>query len=64
MMIKQIRLQGLIVGSRRQQDELVRALEVLALKPVIDRSYPLEQLGDAFRYQESGQHFGKICLRF
>ncbi|MDP5072021.1 MAG: zinc-binding dehydrogenase [Congregibacter sp.] len=28
----------------------------------MDRSFPLEQLGDAFRYQESGQHFGKISL--
>jgi hypothetical protein len=29
---------------------------------VIDRSFPLGDLADAFRYQESGQHFGKICV--
>ena len=32
------------------------------LKPVIDSSYPLEQLADAFRHQESQRHFGKICV--
>jgi NADPH:quinone reductase-like Zn-dependent oxidoreductase len=62
LMVKQVRLQGLIVGSRRQQQDMVRAIDVLGLKPVIDRTFALEALGDAFRYQESRQHFGKICL--
>jgi len=64
MMIKQIRLQGLIVGSRLQQQEMVRGLESTGLRPVIDRSFPLEGLADAFRYQESAAHFGKICVEF
>ena len=64
LMAKQARLQGIIVGSRRQQADMVRALDVTGLKPVIDRSFPLDGLADAFRYQESGAHFGKICLEF
>jgi NADPH:quinone reductase-like Zn-dependent oxidoreductase len=64
MMIKQIRLQGLIVGNRRQQIQMVKALEATALRPVIDRTFALEGLADAFRYQESGSHFGKICVEF
>jgi NADPH:quinone reductase-like Zn-dependent oxidoreductase len=64
MMIKQIRLQGLIVGSRHQQQQLVKALEATGLRPVIDRKFGLEGLADAFRYQESGDHFGKICVEF
>lgn len=62
MMAKQMTIKGLIVGSREQQQDMVRALEVLDFKPVIDRIFPLEQLADAFRLQQSGQHFGKICL--
>jgi hypothetical protein len=27
---------------------------------VVDRAFPLAQLGEAFRYEESGAHFGKI----
>lgn len=64
MMIKNARLQGILVGSRRQQQEFVRGIEATDLKPVIDRTFPLEQLADAFRYEESGQHLGKICLEF
>jgi NADPH:quinone reductase-like Zn-dependent oxidoreductase len=64
MMVKQVRLQGLIVGSRRQQQDFVRAIEVTALRPVIDRSFGLDRLTEAFRYEESGAHFGKICVEF
>jgi NADPH:quinone reductase-like Zn-dependent oxidoreductase len=60
MMAKQMRLQGLIVGSRRHQADLVRAMEATGLRPVVDRAFPLAQLGEAFRYEESGAHFGKI----
>ena len=62
LMTRQIRLQGVIVGSRRDQLDLVRAVEANAIKPVIDRNYPLEALAEAFRHQESGRHFGKICV--
>jgi NADPH:quinone reductase-like Zn-dependent oxidoreductase len=64
MMIRQIRLQGVIVGHRRQQREMVRAIEATGLKPVIDRTFPLSALADAFRYEESGAHLGKICVEF
>ena len=64
MMIRQIRLQGIIVGHRRQQQEMVRALDATGLKPVIDRTFPLSALADAFRYEESGAHLGKICVEF
>ncbi|MGQ0528723.1 MAG: zinc-dependent alcohol dehydrogenase family protein [Panacagrimonas sp.] len=62
LMIKQARIDGITVGSRRHQLDLVRACEANGLKPVIDKSFPLMQLADAFRYQESGAHFGKICV--
>ena len=61
-MLKQARLQGLIVGSRREQQDFVRGIEAIGLKPVIDRSFPLGDLAEAFRLQGSGAHFGKICL--
>ncbi len=64
LMAKQAKLQGLIVGSRSEQQAMVRALETLKLKPVIDRSFALENIAEAFRYETSGQHFGKITLAF
>lgn len=64
LMAKQARLQGLIVGSRRHQLEMVRALDASGCRPVIDRSFALEEIAEAFRYEESGRHFGKICLEY
>ena len=59
---RQLRLQALLVGSRRQQQDMVRALEASTLRPVLDRHFALDDLVAAFRHQESGQHFGKIVL--
>lgn len=64
LMAKQARLQGLIVGSRAHQQEMIRAIEANDMHPVIDRSFTLDDIADAFRYEESGKHFGKICLEF
>ena len=63
-LLKQLRLQGVLVGSRAQQQAMVRAIDANGLRPVIDRRFALEEIVAAFRYQESNQHFGKICLEF
>ena len=62
IMSKQLRVQGLTVGNRRQQQEMIRAIDVSGIRPVIDSHYPLESIADAFRHQASATHFGKICL--
>lgn len=59
---KQIRLQGITVGSRRHQVEMVEEIERHGIRPVIDRAFPLDALADAFRHQETGRHFGKITI--
>lgn len=43
---------------------MVRALEANGIKPVLDRSFHLEKLADAFRRQESREHFGKIAIEW
>jgi len=55
-----------------KSEELIRRLrrakiarqKVQVFKPVIDSRYALEDIANAFRHQESGRHFGKICLEF
>lgn len=64
LMAKQARLQGLIVGSRRDQIEMIRAIDASGMRPVIDRRFALDEIADAFRHQEAGRHFGKICLEY
>ena len=59
---KQIRTSGIFVGSRADQEDMIRAITVNRLKPVVDRSFPLQEIVSAFRYFESQKHFGKVCL--
>ncbi len=55
-------LSGITVGSRAQQLDMINAIEACGIVPEIDSSFPLAEIADAFRRQESQQHFGKICL--
>ena len=61
---KQARMRGLMVGSRRHQQDHVVALEQSGVRPVLDSSFLLDQLADAFRYQASGVHFGKVAVEW
>ncbi|SFM29352.1 zinc-dependent alcohol dehydrogenase family protein [Methylobacterium pseudosasicola] len=62
-LIRQIRLQGVLVGSRSQQIAMIRGIDACGLRPVVDSVYPLAEIVDAFRHQESNRHFGKICIQ-
>jgi NADPH:quinone reductase-like Zn-dependent oxidoreductase len=64
LMRKQIHLQGLIVGSRRDQQNYIAALEATGVRPVIDRTFAFGELPEAFAYRLSGEHFGKICVQW
>lgn len=61
---KHAHMNGIAVANRRAQEEMVRAIDLSRMLPIIDKSFPLEALGDAFRYQETGQHFGKIVVEY
>jgi NADPH:quinone reductase-like Zn-dependent oxidoreductase len=62
-LIKQLRLQGVLVGNRAQQQAMVKAINANGMQPVIDKVFALEEIVQAFQYQETNQHFGKICLQ-
>ena len=61
LMLKTATIQGIRVGHRRALEDLVRAVDVLGLKPVIDRRYPLADLPDALDHLHRGA-FGKIVV--
>ena len=52
----------LIVGNRRQQQEMIRAIDANGLKPIVDTTFAMADLADAFRHEEGNKHFGKICV--
>ncbi|VWX50732.1 NAD(P)-dependent alcohol dehydrogenase [Novosphingobium sp. 9U] len=59
---KRLRLQGVTVGSRSDQVEMVRAIDAHAIHPVLDRIFPLTRLADAIRHFQSGGHFGEVGI--
>jgi len=64
MFSSQLRVTGIMVGSRQDQLDMNRAIAAAGIKPVIDSTFGLDAIADAFRHQESQMHFGKICLEF
>jgi NADPH:quinone reductase-like Zn-dependent oxidoreductase len=62
LMVRHLRVIGISVGSRQHQRDMVAAINMIGIRPVMDKHFPLAQLADAFRYQETGAHFGKIIV--
>jgi NADPH:quinone reductase-like Zn-dependent oxidoreductase len=59
----QLRISGISIGSRSDQEDMVRAIEVNRLKPVIDRSFGLGEIGEAFEHYRAQSRFGKVVLQ-
>lgn len=62
LMFKNLRVQGLTVGSRAMQLDMIAGIEANGIKPVIDSHFPVADLAGAFRHQASNTHFGKIVV--
>ena len=62
LMAKNLRVQGLTVGSRAQQLDMIAGIEANGIRPIISDHFPLEKLVDAFRHQAANGHFGKIVV--
>jgi NADPH:quinone reductase-like Zn-dependent oxidoreductase len=61
-MAKNVTIKGVTVGSIEDQTNMISAIDATGLKPVIDSTFPLDQISAAFTHQISRAHFGKICL--
>lgn len=64
ILMKNVRVQGIYVGSREMFEAMNRAIAHHLLQPVVDRVFPFQEVREALAYMESGAHFGKICIRF
>ena len=57
-----LHINGITVGSREHVEDMVRAIEVAKLKPIIDRRFPLAELPQALGLMQAGGHFGKVLV--
>lgn len=62
LMFKSASLHGIGVGSRASLEQVIRAIEVNRIKPVIDKVFPFVDAPEAFRYQATQAYVGKIVI--
>jgi NADPH:quinone reductase-like Zn-dependent oxidoreductase len=63
ILMKNVRVQGIFVGSREMFETMNRAIAAAKLRPVVDRVFGFGQGVEALHYLESGAHFGKVVIR-
>lgn len=64
LMSKQVKLQGINVGSKEMFFRMNKMLETKNIHPVIDSIFPFKETIDALKTLESGSHFGKLVITF
>ena len=63
LIMKKIRVDGILVGSREMFEAMNQALSLHHLHPVVDSIFSFDETRQALRRMESGTHFGKICVK-
>jgi NADPH:quinone reductase-like Zn-dependent oxidoreductase len=53
---------GIYVGSRAMLEQAAGLVAETGMKPVVDRVFPFSEAQEAYRYLESGAHFGKVVI--
>ncbi|MEP0845436.1 MAG: NAD(P)-dependent alcohol dehydrogenase [Phycisphaerae bacterium] len=63
ILMKRLRVLGIMVDSRRAFEEMNTFLARHGIRPVIDRTFGFTELPAALRAMERGEHFGKLVVR-
>jgi NADPH:quinone reductase-like Zn-dependent oxidoreductase len=61
-LMKSVRMQGIYVGSREMFEDMNRAIVQWKMNPVVGRVFPFTEVPEAYKYLESGAHFGKVVI--
>ncbi|MDH3597635.1 MAG: NAD(P)-dependent alcohol dehydrogenase [Rhodospirillales bacterium] len=62
---RNVRLQGVTVGSREVFEDMAQEMEEHRIVPAIDeRTFAFEAVGEAIKAFAEGGHFGKVCASF
>jgi NADPH:quinone reductase-like Zn-dependent oxidoreductase len=62
VVMRHVRLQGITVGSHQDMVEMMAAMSVHELRPVIGRQLDFDAFIEGFEALKSGRHVGKIVL--
>ena len=64
ILMRRIRIQGILVGSREGFESMNRGIAQHEIRPLIDRVFPFDEAREALVYMAAGRHMGKICISF
>ncbi|WBW72941.1 alcohol dehydrogenase [Schizosaccharomyces osmophilus] len=59
---KNIHIRGIYVGPVNMFADMIACIEENDIHPVVDKVFPFDQLKEAYNYQQSQQHVGKVVL--
>jgi len=62
MFSQNARIHGITVGNRTQFEDMLKAMALHEIHPVVDTTFPLEDLKAGLEHMGSGAHFGKIGI--
>ncbi len=62
VLMRNIRIQGVIVGHREMFQRMNRAIALHEMRPVVDREFAFDEVRRAFDCMAAGEHCGKICI--
>ena len=60
--VKQIRMNGISVGSREDFEDMNKCIAEHRIKPVVNAVFPFSQSNKAFELMESGNFIGQIVI--
>ena len=60
---KQLSIHGTTMGTRDEFLSMLDFIESRNIKPIIDKTFSLNDIDKAFDHMQNGQHFGKIVLK-
>lgn len=62
VLMRNVRIQGVIVGPRQDFEEMNRAISANALHPLVDTTFALDDVSTAFEHLRDQKHMGKVVV--
>lgn len=60
ILMRRIVVEGVLVGSGEDFEAMNRAIAHHRMRPVVDRTFPFDEVPEAFAHLAAGRHFGKV----
>lgn len=63
VLMRNVRIQGVLVGHREMFENMNRAIAAHEIRPVVDRVFGFDEVHEALQFMAEGRHFGKVAIR-